>query len=68
MATADSVYLLLPSYRGHKNHRFCIFSAFCLNGADGGKRIISGSEDGHLYVWDLQSRAILQKLEGHHGR
>ena len=54
--------------RGHKNHRLCIFSAFSLNGADGGKRIISGSEDGHLYVWDLQSRAILRKLQGHTGR
>lgn len=30
--------------------------------------MVSGSEDAKLYVWDLQSREIVQVLEGHRGR
>jgi WD40 repeat protein len=33
----------------------------------GGKWIISGSEDGKVYIWDLQTREIVQVLEGHQG-
>lgn len=33
----------------------------------GGKWIISGSEDGKIYLWDLQTREIVQVLEGHQG-
>jgi mitogen-activated protein kinase organizer 1 len=29
--------------------------------------IISGSEDGHIYVWDLLEGAVMHKLEGSHG-
>jgi COMPASS component SWD3 len=28
---------------------------------------ISGSEDNMVYIWDLQSKKIVQKLEGHKG-
>jgi COMPASS component SWD3 len=28
---------------------------------------ISGSEDNLVYIWDLQSKNIVQKLEGHTG-
>ncbi|KAG5718601.1 WD repeat-containing protein 5 [Termitomyces sp. T112] len=30
-----------------------------------GKYIVSGSEDNKIYVWDLQTRQVLQVLEGH---
>ena len=30
-----------------------------------GKYIVSGSEDNCIYMWDLQTREIVQKLEGH---
>jgi len=33
----------------------------------GGKWIVSGSEDGKVYLWDLQSREIVQVLKGHTG-
>lgn len=33
-----------------------------------GHYVVSGSEDAKLYVWDLQSREIVQVLEGHRGR
>lgn len=34
----------------------------------GRKAVVSGSEDSKVYIWDLQTREILQVLEGHRGR
>jgi COMPASS component SWD3 len=31
----------------------------------GGKWIVAGSEDHKTYIWDLQTREIVQILEGH---
>ncbi len=42
--------------------RYCIAACFSVTG---GKWIISGSEDNKVYLWDLQSREIVQTLEGH---
>lgn len=33
----------------------------------GGKWIVAGSEDHKTYIWDLQTREIVQVLEGHTG-
>ena len=33
----------------------------------GGQYVVSGSEDAKIYIWDLQSRKILQVLDGHRG-
>ena len=41
------------------NQKFCIFNCFCDN------YIISGSEDNFIYIWDVQSKEILQKISGH---
>ena len=30
--------------------------------------IVSGSEDNMVYVWNLQTKEIVQKLDGHTGR
>lgn len=30
--------------------------------------MVSGSEDSKVYIWDLQTREILQVLEGHRGK
>jgi WD40 repeat protein len=30
--------------------------------------VVSGSEDSKVYIWDLQTREILQVLEGHRGK
>ena len=51
------------SYDGHVNEVFSIFADFY-----GGKYIISGSEDKLIYIWDLQTKQIFQKLEGHSGK
>lgn len=44
------------------NSKYCISSAFSITN---GKYIVSGSEDNCLYLWELQTRKIVQKLEGH---
>ncbi|GJR32175.1 reverse transcriptase domain-containing protein [Tanacetum coccineum] len=35
------------------------------NAVTNGKYIVSGSEDHCVYIWDLQGKNLLQKLEGH---
>lgn len=30
-----------------------------------GKYVVSGSEDKCVYLWELQTRKVVQKLEGH---
>ncbi|CAN0533584.1 unnamed protein product, partial [Laminaria digitata] len=49
--------------RGHVNRRYSVTACF-----DGNKRVVSGSEDGSIYVWDINSsKSVVQKLQGHNG-
>jgi COMPASS component SWD3 len=52
----------LKVYTGHVNRVYCITSTFSVTN---GKYIVSGSEDKCVYIWDLQGKNVLQKLEGH---
>ena len=54
---------ILKTYKGHQNSRHCVFASFVVNGPV--KHVISGSEDGDVYVWDLQTRDVIQRLKGH---
>jgi len=55
---------LLQCYRGHTNTDYRIRS--CLGLADAA--VISGSEDGCIYAWDLLEGKVIQKLEAHDGK
>lgn len=52
----------LKTYTGHTNSKYCISSTFSVTN---GKYVVSGSEDNCVYFWELQSKKIVQKLEGH---
>ena len=52
---------LLQSFTGHKNSKYRIRS--CLGLAD--SVVISGSEDGQLYAWDVLEGTVIEKLEAH---
>lgn len=50
--------------RGHVNRRYSVTACF-----DGNKRVVSGSEDGSIYIWDINnSKSVVQKLQGHNGK
>jgi COMPASS component SWD3 len=54
---------VVKTYSGHVNSAFCIFSSFTLHGAT--PCVVSGSEDGSVMLWDVQTEATLQILRRH---
>ncbi|KAL7507096.1 hypothetical protein ACHAXN_004299 [Cyclotella atomus] len=56
----------LKTYCSHKNTSFCMFSTFSTANPQR-NLVISGSEDGKVYLYDLQSRMVRQTLDGHDG-
>jgi COMPASS component SWD3 len=60
----------IKTYRGHRNEAYCAFSTFCSmkskkkgcggGGGGGATCVVGGSEDGKVYVWDLQSRMLTE--------
>lgn len=60
----------VKTYQGHANKKFSITGAFGIYGAaklgDGQYAFVaSGSEDGNVVLWDVSSKNVLQRLEGH---
>jgi COMPASS component SWD3 len=57
--------LCKKTYQGHENQKFSIGGAFGVCGQEA--FVVSGSEDGSILFWDVKSKNILQKLDGHDG-
>lgn len=72
VSTLDSVIRLmdksngqmLQTYKGHTNKEYRIRS--CLGLVD--SVVISGSEDGKIYLWDLLEGKVLETLSAHEGK
>jgi mitogen-activated protein kinase organizer 1 len=52
---------LLNEYRGHKHESYPLSS--CLSSCDA--YVVSGSEDGKVYIWDLVEGNVVNTLSGH---
>lgn len=52
----------LKMYIGHTNSQYCVGSEFVMHFER--KYICSGSECGRIFIWDVQSNEIVQKLGG----
>ncbi|KAF9161158.1 WD repeat-containing protein 83, partial [Actinomortierella ambigua] len=52
---------LLNAYKGHRNDQYKIRS--CLSNSDA--YVISGSEDGKIYFWDLVDGKVVHQMEAH---
>jgi COMPASS component SWD3 len=57
----------LKTYQGHRNEKFSISGAFGIYGDGTQCFAVSGSEDGSIVLWDVTSKEILQRMEGHEG-
>ncbi|KAM5380199.1 hypothetical protein ACJZ2D_003650 [Fusarium nematophilum] len=53
------------TYQGHRNEKFAVGG--CFGVLDGAPFIASASEDGSIVLWDVGSKAVLQRVEGHTG-
>ena len=54
---------LLQSYKGHTNYDLRIRSSLGLTDS----AMVSGSEDGSIYAWDLLESAFIEKIDAHGG-
>ncbi|KJE97182.1 mitogen-activated protein kinase organizer 1 [Capsaspora owczarzaki ATCC 30864] len=54
---------LLGTYSGHVNESYKLDSTFALNDS----HVLSGSEDGKLFVWSLVEAKIIQTIAAHKG-
>ena len=61
----------VKTYQGHTNSKYSIGGAFGVYGGEEGVEqracVVSGSEDGNILCWDVQSKEILQTMGGHQG-
>ncbi|KAF4975291.1 hypothetical protein FZEAL_7904 [Fusarium zealandicum] len=53
------------TYQGHINEKFAVGG--CFGVVDGAPFIASASEDGSIVLWDVGSKKVLQRVEGHAG-
>ena len=61
----------MKTYQGHRNEKYSLSGAHgsYTNKEETEKRafVVSGSEEGKIFTWDINSKEILQTMEGHEG-
>lgn len=57
----------VKTYQGHVNKSYSLGGAFGTYGTTPSAFVVSGSEDGDILFWDVNSKTILQRLGGHAG-
>lgn len=59
----------MKTYQGHKNQKYSLNGAFGVYGTLHSPTafVCSGSEDGDIILWDVSSKNVLQRLQGHTG-
>ncbi|MCJ1309711.1 WD domain protein [Agyrium rufum] len=57
----------VKTYLGHKNQKYSLSGAFGVYGDSDKAFAVSGSETGEIFIWDVVSKAVLQRTEGHEG-
>jgi COMPASS component SWD3 len=59
----------VKTYQGHVNNKYSISGAFGTYPTPNGPAafVVSGSENGGIVLWDVSSKNVLQRLEGHSG-
>ena len=59
----------MKTYQGHKNEIFSLTGAFGVyqneDKTEERAFVVSGSENGEIFCWDVQSKEILQRMAGH---
>jgi COMPASS component SWD3 len=53
------------TYQGHVNEKYAVGGCFAV--LEGQPFIVSASEDGGIVLWNVQSKDIIQRIEGHKG-
>ncbi|KAL3419089.1 WD domain-containing protein [Phlyctema vagabunda] len=53
------------TYQGHTNIKLSLGGAFGISGTEA--FIVSGSEDGDVFFWDVNTKEIVQRIKGHEG-
>jgi COMPASS component SWD3 len=51
------------TYQGHKNEKFAVGG--CFAAMNGEAFVASASEDGNIVLWDVKTKNVLQRIEGH---
>ncbi|PWY78215.1 WD40 repeat-like protein [Aspergillus heteromorphus CBS 117.55] len=60
----------IKTYQGHANRKYSLqggFGVYGVSGAPVHAFAVSGSEDGAVLCWDVVSKQVLQRIEGHAG-
>lgn len=53
----------LRTYQGHENKKYSLGGTFGVSGKE--SFIVSGSEDGNIVLWDVKTKAVVQRLLAH---